>query len=591
MAHLTALPLTPNQSINQLLVQLTVQAVQQLTLEPVQITVSYNTKGNCYQTPVAMQLAKLLRQKPQVIAQNIISKINYSDIQLNIVGPGFVTFTLSQPYMLARVQHLLQHGIQPSQQPQKKVALDFSSPNIAKQMHVGHLRSTIIGETLARVLEFMQHDVMRINHIGDWGTQFGMLIAHLQDSYEGFIDQADEEIDIGILTTIYKESKQRFDSDPEFKARAYLAVQALQQGQEWETAAWQKLCQVSMARNNLVYDRLQITLNTVGESFYQPMVPDLIEQLQEHLIEQDGCQILPVPGHNVPMFITKTGGAIGYDTTDLCALNYRAQTLSSDWLIYVVDHGQSVHFKTLFDAAQSLEWLEGKQVNHVAFGLVQGQDKKRLKSRSGDTIPLMDLLDEAVQRMETTLQARVEKTKQDIAEGKRHESTPMLNPNQILNAAKTIGYAAVKYFDLRRDPMSNYVFDYDQMLDVRGDTAVYLLYAYARLQSIIRKSGVDMEGLKRTANLVLTEPSEWALVQEVLKFQEVIELVVRTLKPNYLCDYLYQLCNSYTTFNHSCQVIQDNIEVMHSRLLLSEVVANTMYQCFHLLGIEPLDMI
>ena len=488
--------------------------------------------------------------------------------KMEIAGPGYINIWLSETFMAERIGTYLEKPFPGVQQEKKmKCIVDFSSPNIAKEMHVGHLRSTIIGDTLCRVLEYVGHEVQRINHVGDWGTQFGMLIAHLKESFPDFLTS---DTNIGDLQAFYKASKKRFDEEPDFKKRAHEEVVKLQSGNEENIAAWKMFCAISRNEFQKIYDRLDVVLEERGESFYNALMPPMVKELTEqgHVRLSDGATCFFIPGKEVPLMIRKTDGGFTYDTTDMAAIRYRIDVDKADWLIYVTDAGQADHFELIFAAARIAGWVKHQRIDHVPFGVVLGEDKKKFKTRSGDTVRLVDLLDEAKDRCKKELEERKVE----------------LSSEEMEKTAAAMGYGAVKYFDLNKNRLTNYVFSYDAMCDLKGDTALYLLYAAARILSIIRNAPVPIEELKKTAQINLIHPSEIALGVHMLRFPDIVEQTLDTLLPNKLTDYLYQLCALYSIFYRDCHVI--GVEHQSSRLLLCEAVLALMTQIFHLLGIR-----
>lgn len=550
----------------------------------VSLTPARNPKHGHYQCNNAMALKKKLNAKnPREVAQKIVESLDTSGIisKADIAGPGFINIHLSMNWVSEQVKKMVVDGILPPEMEHKRVAIDFSSPNIAKEMHVGHLRSTIIGETLSRVFEFVGFDVDRINHVGDWGTQFGMLIAYLKENFPNFHDNPP---DISNLNTFYKAAKARFDQDDDFKSRAHSEVVALQAGDEGNLAAWRLLCDISRKEFKKIYDRLDVHINEKGESFYNPMIPKVIDELESKGIaeESDGALCVFVEGHNNPLIVRKSDGGYGYASTDMAAIYHRIHDLKSDWLVYVVDSGQASHFDMVFKAAKRAGWVtDGIRTDHVGFGVVLGEDGKRFKTRSGDTVKLVDLLDEARDRTYQTIKERV-----DSAENDENSTTVKLSEEEIRHASEVIGYAAVKYADLKSNRLSNYLFSYDRMLDLKGNTAVYLLYAHARIASISRKAGVDIDTIKESTDVELDHNSEQRLALQLLRFPEIISATVDELLPNRICDYLYELSSIFNDFFRDCRVIGN--EQQNSRLLLCEATALTMRQCFTLLGMKYL---
>ena len=464
-----------------------------------------NPRFGDYQSNVAMSLTKRLKQAPRNIAQQIIDRLDVADIcqTPEIAGPGFINLTLKPAYLEGQLQGMQTDdrlGIAPVQNPQK-VAIDFSSPNIAKEMHVGHLRSTIIGDSIARVLEFQGHDVLRLNHVGDWGTQFGMLITYLREAYPDALTTADA-LDIGDLVAFYKKAKLRFDEDEAFKAASRDAVVKLQGGDEDTRKAWQLLCEQSRREFQKIYDGLDINLTERGESFYNPLLPQIVEGLDELglLVEDDGAKCVFLEGYTnregkpQPLIIQKSNGGYNYATTDLAALRYRIAEDGATRLIYIVDAGQGTHFAQVFQVAKRAGWIpETVEAIHVPFGLVQGEDGKKLKTRAGETVRLQDLLDEAIVRARTDLENRLQAEERTETEA------------FISRVAEVVGLSSVKYADLSQNRTSNYVFSYDKMLALQGNTAPYLLYAYVRIQGISRRGEIDFANLDENVKIDLNE--------------------------------------------------------------------------------------
>lgn len=390
--------------------------------------------------------------------------------------------------------------------------------------------------------------------------------------------------DLQDLNAMYKAAKKRFDEDADFKKRSQLNVVRLQAGDADCRAIWQLLCNISRREFQKVYDRLQVQLEECGESYYNEMIPAVIEELEKKglVTHQEGATCVFVPGFEYPLILRKSDGGYGYDSTDMAALNYRLNVLKRDWVIILTDAGQSSHFQMIFETGRNAGWVsKGQRLDHVGFGVICGEDGKRFKTRSGESVRLVDLLDAAKDRMAEQLQER-------LAEGK----TP-LTPEEIPDAAQKIGYGAVKYFDLRQNPVTNYVFSYDRMLDTRGDTAVYLLFAHARLASIIRKAeeekGINMDELRANSEIILKHAAERALAFELLQFGDVVHAVLKYLMPNKVCEYLRDLAAKFTEFVTQCKVL-DSPE-QNSRLLLCDATGVVMRQLFHFLGISPLHKI
>ncbi|KAL5720124.1 arginine--tRNA ligase [Ranunculus cassubicifolius] len=415
---------------------------------------------------------------------------------------------------------------------------------------------------------------LRRNHVGDWGTQFGMLIEFLFDEFPTW-EEAGEQA-IGDLQEFYKQSKERFDKDPVFKERAQQAVVRLQGGEEKYRKAWTQICEISRREFAQVYQRLNVHLEEKGESFYNPFIPEVMGKLEGLIQESEGARVIFIEGKNIiPLIVVKSDGGYNYASTDLTALWYRLTVEKADWIIYVTDVGQQLHFDMVFSAAKLAGWLSDEKkypkTSHVGFGLVLGDDGKRFRTRSTTVVRLADLLDEAKFRSKAAFEER----------GKTADWTK----EEVEEAAHAVGYGAVKYADLKNNRLTNYTFNFDQMLSDKGNTALYLLYAHARICSIIRKSGRDIGVLKQTGTIVLGHSDERALALHLLRFAEIVEEAITNLLPNVLCEYLYGVSEHFTTFYTNCQVVGSEEE--ESRLLLCEATAIVMRKCFHLLGITP----
>ncbi|XP_044318405.1 arginine--tRNA ligase, cytoplasmic isoform X4 [Triticum aestivum] len=528
-------------------------------------------------------------KNPNAIGQAIAKNLPACDVieSASVAGPGFVNIVLSKSWVAKRIQDMLVNGIKTWAPilPVKRVVLDFSSPNIAKEMHVGHLRSTIIGDTLARMFEFSNVEVLRRNHVGDWGTQFGMLIEFLFEKFPNWEELGSQAI--GDLQVFYKASKQRFDEDAEFKDRAQQAVVRLQGGEEKYRAAWKKICEISRNEFDQVYKLLDVQLEEKGESFYNPYIPQVLEKLSSQgLIEEsEGARVLFIQGHQIPLIVVKRDGGFNYASTDLAALWYRLNVEKAEWIIYVTDVGQQQHFDMFFKAARMAGWLPDPKekkfpkTSHVGFGLVLGADGKRFRTRSTEVVRLGDLLDEAKSRSKSELLQRLTEN------GKIVDWTD----EELEQTSKAVGYGAVKYADLKNNRLTNYTFSFDQMLSDKGNTAVYLQYAHARICSIIRKSNMDVEELKVSGNISLAHPDERVLGLYLIRYAEIVEEACTNLLPSVLCEYLYNLSEMFTRFYTNCQVVGSPEEP--SRLLLCEATGVVMRQCFQLLGITPVYML
>ena len=547
-----------------------------------------------FQANGALPLAKPLGQPPRQIAAAIVAELNadpaFTELCLEpaIAGPGFINLTLRPERLTTEVASRLgdaRLGVTPGAGG-LPVVVDFSSPNIAKEMHVGHLRSTIIGDCLARVLEFRGHPVLRLNHVGDWGTQFGMLITHLKQVAPEALETADA-VDLGDLVAFYRQAKARFDEDGAFQSTSREEVVKLQGGDPTSLKAWGLLCDQSRREFQIIYDRLGIQLNERGESFYNPQLQAVVDDLRAAglLVVDDGagCVFLEgvsgKDGQPLPLIVQKSDGGFNYATTDLAAIRYRLAAApggdGAGRVIYVTDAGQASHFAAVFQVARRAGGVQPEvQLQHVPFGLVQGDDGKKLKTRSGDTVRLKDLLDEAVERAEADLRRR-------LAEEGRDEDEAFIE-----HVATTVGIAAVKYADLSANRITNYQFSFDRMLALSGNTAPYLLYAVVRIAGIARKGGDLGDGAEA---LTFNEPQEWALIRELLKLDAVLAEVEEELLPNRLCSYLFELSQVFNRFYDQVPVLKADEPARSSRLALCRLTADTLKLGLGLLGIPTLE--
>ncbi|XP_072040366.1 arginine--tRNA ligase, cytoplasmic-like [Amphiura filiformis] len=558
------------------------------------VTTSQQQRFGDYQCNSAMGLAqqlKALGQKvaPREIAQNIISHVGENDIidKLDIAGPGFINIHLKKTFVCPILNKILTRGVlPPSVGEKKKVIIDMSSPNIAKEMHVGHLRSTIIGESISRLLEFVGHNILKLNHLGDWGTQFGMLIAHLEDQFPNYREESPPLQD---LQTFYKASKVRFDNEEEFKKRAYALVVRLQAHDPDIIKAWKLICEISYREFNKIYDKLDIhNLIPRGESFYQDLMGDVVKELDgKGFLEFDeGRKIMFVPDTTIPMTIVKSDGGYTYDTSDMAAIRQRLHDEKGDWILYVIDAGQGVHMQCVFSGAKKAGWYDPtkNRVEHIGFGVVLGEDKKKFKTRSGDTVKLKDLLDEGLKRA-------LDKLK----EKGRHE---VLSPEELEAAQQSVAYGCIKYADLCHNRVNDYVFSFDRMLDDKGNTAVYLLYAYTRIKSIARLAKLDQEAITKAAASVavsLDHEKEWKLAKCIIKFPSIITKILDDLYMHTLCEYLYELSTTFTEFYDVCYCVEKDkqtgevVKVNMDRILLCEATAAVMSKGFSILGLKEVS--
>ncbi|KAF7249021.1 Arginine--tRNA ligase, cytoplasmic [Varanus komodoensis] len=561
---------------------------------PLAVTPSQQPRFGDYQCNSAMSISQILlktkeqKVSPKEIADKIARSIpdNECTEKVEIAGPGFINVHLKKDFVSKQLSSMLVNGVQPPAiGERKKVVIDFSSPNIAKEMHVGHLRSTIIGESMCRLFEFVEYDVLRLNHLGDWGTQFGMLIAHLQDKFPDYLTVSPP---IGDLQAFYKESKRRFDTEEEFKKRAYQCVVLLQSKNPDFIKAWKLICDVSRKEFQKIYDCLDISIIERGESYYQDMMQDVVKEFEDGGFVQmdEGRKIVFVPGCSVPLTIMKSDGGFTYDTSDLAALKQRLSEEKADYIIYVVDSGQSVHLQTVFAAAQMIGWYDPKvtRVIHAPFGVVLGEDKKKFKTRSGETVRLMDLLEEGLKRSMEKL--------------KEKERDKVLTPEELKAAQTAVAFGCIKYADLSHNRINDYIFSFDKMLDDRGNTAAYLLYAFTRIRSIARLANIDEETLQKAArntDIILSHEKEWKLGKCILRFPEIVQKILDDLLLHTLCDYLYELATTFTEFYDNCYCVEKDrqtgkiVNVNMWRMLLCEAAAAVMAKGFDILGIKPVQ--
>lgn len=536
-----------------------------------------------YQCNTALRLGALLKQNPRVIAQKIIDQFDASFCsKVEIAGPGFINFTLSSEFLSSELNCQIKDPLLGASIPavRKRIIVEFSSPNVAKELHVGHIRSTIIGDCLARLFEFLKQDVLRLNHIGDWGTQFGMLIAYMAEHAPKILE-GKEAATLEILMKLYRSSKEKFDRDPDFKKRAQQEVVRLQSGDEEALAAWKLICQISRKGFQEIYDLLNVKITERGESFYNPYLKEVVDELtQRGLVSlSDGAKCIFLEGFKnregepFPMMIQKSDGGYNYDTTDLAALRHRIFVEKADRIIYITDMGQSLHFQMLFAAAEKAGWLAHRKVelDHIGFGLVLGSDGKKFKTRSGDTEKLIDLLTEAVVRARSLVQERL----------------PEADEKEKEHLARVLGIGALKYADLSSCYTKDYTFSYERMLRFDGNTAVFLLYAYVRINGIKRKTQADMKAVFAKHQIVLTHASEISLGLHLRKFGEILEVIATELFPHRLTEYLYILAEKFNLFFRDCRV--DGSPEEGSRLLLCELTGRVLRQGLEILGLETVE--
>ncbi len=522
-----------------------------------------------FQADGALALARRLGRSPREVAAQVVEQAHLDDLcaSVEVAGPGFVNLTVKDELLAALLEQIDEDerlGIAPTGTPEV-VTVDYSAPNVAKEMHVGHLRSTVIGDAIVRLLEWLGHDVRRFNHLGDWGTPFGMLIEHLLDIGEA---EAAHELSVGDLTSFYQAARRKFDDSPEFKDRARNRVVALQGGDETTNRLWRLLVAQSQQYFLAVYGRMDVRLTDadfVGESAYNDALAPLVEELDQLglLRDSEGARcVFPAgftgrDGAPQPIIVRNTVGGFGYGATDLATIRYRATELRATRLLYVVGLPQTQHLEMVFQTAREAGWLPASvRAQHVGFGNVLGPDGKMLKTRAGATVKLIDLLDEAVERART-----------------HAPDDPAV--------ARAVGIGAVKYADLSTDRTRDYVFDLDRMLALDGNTAPYLQYAHARVRSIFRRAGIEPPH----GRVAITEPAERALALELLAFDPVIRDVERTLEFHRLANHLYGLASTFTTFYEKCPVLKAGEPVRTSRLVLCDLTARTLKLGLNLLGI------
>ncbi len=553
-----------------------------------------------YQFNGSLGLAKAQKANPRALAEKIVAALELDGIcqQPEIAGPGFINLRLANEFVGRCLQEIPavdsakkfdRLGIEPTEKPEK-VAVDMSSPNLAKEMHVGHLRSTVIGESVSRILEFAGHEVERVNHVGDWGTQFGMLLAHLRSTQPEALADI-ENLQIGDLEQFYVEAKKHFDEDEEFATLARKTVVDLQGGDSETLEIWKGFCKESLRHCHAIYEALGITeIVDRGESFYNEYLPKIVEELTEKgMVEKsEGADCIFLDGFvsrdgtRLPMMIRKSDGGFNYSTTDLAAARYRIKEYGAHRLVYVVGAPQKHHFNMLFAAIRKSGWAdESLKLEHLAFGSMLGADGKPFKTREGGTVKLKDLLAEAVAK------ARL------IIEKAEAEKEQQLSSDQIEEIAQTVGLSAVKYYDLSHSLNTDYKFDWDNMLAMEGNTAPYMLYAYARIRSIGRKAGVDYAELPADAPITVEHELEVALAKTILRFPELIDQISRELRPSALTEYLFELSKAFSRFydrKRGVRVIDAEPEsVRLSRLRLCDITSRVLRTGLYLLGIETLE--
>ncbi len=568
-------------TVQQFLEEKTTQAIEAAsgTTAPAIVKPAANPKFGDYQANGIMAVAKARKQNPRQLAEAVVAQLNPDELPASweIAGPGFINFRLDPDWLgqtllaMARDDHL---GVDPAANPET-IVIDFSAPNVAKSMHVGHIRSTILGDALTRVLRFRGHTVETDNHLGDWGTQFGMLIV----GYRSFLDRAAYEQDpLAEMERIYKEVQAKSITDAALADRAREELAKLQQGDAANTALWREFMQVSRQAFEHIYARLNVRFDHwLGESFYNPMLARVVQELREkNLARPSEGAICIFYGEGTelaetPFLIQKQDGAFLYATTDLATIQYRSETFRPQRIIYVTDGRQQLHFRQLFAAAQS--WGHSMALEHVWFGTILGANGKPIKTREGQPIKLAALLDEAEERARAIVQ----------------EKNPGLSAAEQATVARVVGIGAVKYADLMQNRTADYRFSWDKLLALDGNTAPYLQYAYARIRSIFRKGGFTAWQPASDMPVRLLAPEEQALAKQMLRFGDILIELERSYKPNLLANFLYELATQFNLFYQAHSVLKAPQDRQPTRLLLCDLTARYLKTGLDLLGIETLE--
>lgn len=538
-----------------------------------------------YQANGIMAAAKKMAMNPRQLAENVLSHLAINDIadKIEIAGPGFINIFLKTEY----IAHLTQSAWQDNKlnltlaQQAQRVVVDYSAPNVAKEMHVGHLRSTIIGDATVRVLEYLGHHVIRANHVGDWGTQFGMLIAYLEKMQN---EQAND-MALSDLETFYRAAKKHYDEDEVFAEKARNYVVKLQGGDEYCRMMWRKLVDITMSQNIATYKRLNVTLSledTMGESIYNAFLPAIVADLKAQglAVESDGAWVVYLDefknkeGEPMGVIVQKRDGGYLYATTDIAAIKYRYEQLHADRILYYTDSRQHQHLEQVWLIAHKAHYIpESLQLEHHMFGMMLGKDGKPFKTRSGDTVKLNDLLDEATERATHLI-----KTK-----------NPDLTEQELNEVVDAVAIGAVKYADLSKNRTTDYVFDWDNMLSFEGNTAPYLQYAYTRVLSIFRKADLSIEQ-NIAGNITVEHEKERALAIRLAQFDEAIATVAKDGLPHILCNYLYDIATLFSSFYEHCPILSLADECQkNSRLKLAALTAKTLKTGLDMLGIKTVE--
>ncbi|KIG23086.1 arginine--tRNA ligase [Haemophilus influenzae] len=537
-----------------------------------------------YQANGIMAAAKKLGLNPREFAQKVLDNLQLSDIaeKLEIAGPGFINIFLNPTWLTTEISAALSHknlGIQATNK--QTVVIDYSSPNVAKEMHVGHLRSTIIGDAVARTLEFLGHNVIRANHVGDWGTQFGMLIAYL----EKMQNEHASEMELQDLEAFYREAKKHYDEDEIFAEKARNYVVKLQGGDEYCRAMWKRLVDITMQQNQHNYDRLNVTLtekDVMGESLYNPMLPSIVEDLKKQglAVENDGALVVYLDefknkdGDPMGVIVQKKDGGFLYTTTDIAAAKYRYETLKADRALVFSDTRQSQHMQQAWLITRKAGYVpDSFALEHKNFGMMLGKDDKPFKTRTGGTVKLADLLNEAIERATVLI----------------NEKNTNLSNDEKEAVIEAVGIGAVKYADLSKNRTTDYVFDWDNMLSFEGNTAPYMQYAYTRIRSIFNKTDINSTALL-AAPLTIKDDKERTLAIKLLQFEEAVQTVGKEGTPHVLCAYLYELAGIFSSFYEHCPILNaENESIKLSRLKLALLTEKTLKQGLTLLGIKTVE--
>ncbi|MCE7554269.1 arginine--tRNA ligase [Aliivibrio fischeri] len=551
---------------------------------PAAVRQSAKAQFGDYQANGVMGVAKRLGTNPREFAQKVLDVLDLDGIasKTEIAGPGFINIFLSEEFLAKQAEAALaDERLGVAKEEQQNIVADYSAPNVAKEMHVGHLRSTIIGDAVVRTLEFLGHNVTRANHIGDWGTQFGMLIANLERIQK---EKGEVSMELSDLEGFYRESKKLYDEDEEFAVTARGYVVKLQSGDEFCAEMWKKLVDVTMVQNQRNYDRLNVSLtrdNVMGESMYNSMLAPIVADLQKQglAVESEGAQVVFLDeyknkdGEPMGVIVQKRDGGFLYTTTDIACAKYRYEELNADRVLYFIDSRQHQHLMQAWTIVRKAGYVpESVSLEHHAFGMMLGKDGRPFKTRAGGTVRLADLLDEAEERAAKLIE---EKNKDLPAEEKAKIAT-------------TVAMAAVKYSDLSKHRTTDYIFDWDNMLAFEGNTAPYMQYAYTRVASIFSKAGLSMDEL--TGEVKITDEKEKALVSKLMQFEEAVQAVASEGQPHLMCAYLFELAGQFSSFYEACPILNNEDDaVKQSRLKLAALTAKTIKQGLELLGIETLE--